>query len=557
MYGDRRWFISCEAAAAPQGLISTIANALNQTGDNLYNKILKFFKEQPRTLLILDNFETPWEPASGRRETEDILASLTSIDSLNLIVTLRGSERPLKTQWTRPFLPPISPLDPQAARSAFVAISDISEKDPNLEELLLVVDNLPLAITLMANLAQFENTDVLLGRWKSERIAVFDRGEQHRLSSLDISIKISLQSPRMTQNPDSFHILRLLALLPDGAADEQHVASIASTTIRYVSRATSVLKQVALVYSRERRHFRILAPIRAFLLEYYPPEISSMSTVQQHYESLAAECVEIEIGRGNSSAIVTRLSPEIGNTQAVLEYTMDSGKPEDISRAIRAAIDITDLLKYSGLGTTTTLAKGADKARELRLTKLQADSIRCQAELHYSRSQRELAAAQFQEAMDLYRSEGLLAQEGRCRMMLGMIESQGGNYEVATSRILSAIELHRQAGDAVGEVGHSLQYYLLFGYSHHFFRLTAVCALHRMKRGAKTMKKLQCTYPSLLISSRRRVIAEVTCDVYGSSMYWLSKDEHTKRRRPKNFWMLRLNTMTWATIPEKQIVIVS
>ena len=455
LYGDHRWFISCEAASAPQGLISTIANALNRTGDNLYNKILKFFKEQPRTLLILDNFETPWEPASGRRETEDILASLTSINSLNLIVTLRGSERPLKTQWTRPFLPPISPLDPQAARSAFVAISDISEKDPNLEQLLQVVDNLPLAITLMANLAQFESTDVLLRRWKSERIAVFDRGEQHRLSSLDISIKISLQSPRMVRNPDSFHVLRLLALLPDGAADEQHVASIAST-IRYVSRATSVLKQVALVYSHGRRRFRILAPIRAFLLEHYPPDISSMSTVQQHYESLAAECVGIEIGRGNSSAIVTRLSPEIGNIQAVLEYTMDSGRAEDIPRAIQAAIDIKDLLKYSGLGTTATLAKGADKARELRLTKLQADSIRCQAELHYSRSQRELATAQFQEALDLYRSEGLVAQEGRCLMMLGMIESQGGNYEEATSHIRSAIELHKQVGDAVGEVGHSL-----------------------------------------------------------------------------------------------------
>ncbi|KAF8558473.1 hypothetical protein OG21DRAFT_1481455 [Imleria badia] len=420
LHGDHRWFISCEAASVPQGLISTIAIALNQTGDNLYGKILKFLKEQPRTLLILDNFETPWEPASGRRETEDILASLTSINSLNLIVTLRGSERPLKSQWTRPFLLPLRPLDLQAARSTFVSISDISEKDPNLEELLQVVDNLPLAITLSSR----------------ARPCFSGAGNPN--------------DPRMIQNPDSFHVLRLLALLPDGAADEQHVASIAST-IRYVSRATSVLKQVALVYSRDRRHFRILGPIRALLLEHYPPNISSISTVLQYYQSLAAQCVGIELGRGNSSAIVTRLSPEIGNMQAVLEYAMDFGGPEDIPRAIQASVNITDLLKFSGLGTTATLAKGADKARELGLTKLQADSIRCQAEVYYLRSQLELATAGYLEALDLYRSEGLLAQEGRCLMKLGMVECGGANYEAATNRIRSAIELHRQAGDAVGE----------------------------------------------------------------------------------------------------------
>ncbi|KAF8551711.1 hypothetical protein OG21DRAFT_244902 [Imleria badia] len=71
------------------------------------------------------------------------------------------------------------------------------------------------------------------------------------------------------------------------------------------------------------------------------------------------------------------------------------------------------------------------------------------------------------------------------------------------------------------------------------------------------MKKLQHTYLLLLVSSRRKVIAELTCDVCGSSMCWLSKDEHTKRRRLNNFWMLHLNTTTWAMMSEKQIVIVS
>jgi len=45
-----------------------------------------------------------------------------------------------------------------------------------------------------------------------------------------------------------------------------------------------------------------------------------------------------------------------------------------------------------------------------------------------------------------------LSEEGRCTMMLGMVESQAGNYGEAIVHIERAIELHRQAKDVIGEV---------------------------------------------------------------------------------------------------------
>ncbi len=48
-------------------------------------------------MLILDNFETPWEPLASRDEVETLLAQLTDIPNLTLVVTLRGAERPSKS----------------------------------------------------------------------------------------------------------------------------------------------------------------------------------------------------------------------------------------------------------------------------------------------------------------------------------------------------------------------------------------------------------------------------------------------------------------------------
>lgn len=144
-YGSNRYFIPCDAATSAQGLISAIVSILQLSGDKLLQQIVKFFdKPNQRSIIVLDNFETPWLEAQA--EVEDILNRLASIKPLTVMVTLRGAERPLGPSWYRPFLVPLPPLDPIAARLTFCAISDIPEDDPTIEELLKVLDNVPLAI---------------------------------------------------------------------------------------------------------------------------------------------------------------------------------------------------------------------------------------------------------------------------------------------------------------------------------------------------------------------------------------------------------------------------
>src|SRR6201996_5178651 len=151
-------------------------------------------------MLVLDNLETPWEPKNNQQAVEELLLELTDVPGLSLVVTLRGAERPSGIPWTRPFLPPLHSLDYEASMQTFISISDTHEDVPGLRELIEVTDGLPLAVTLMATQAQYTSCALLLSRWNDQRTAMLTRGAETRLSSLDISIRLSLQSDRLTPN---------------------------------------------------------------------------------------------------------------------------------------------------------------------------------------------------------------------------------------------------------------------------------------------------------------------------------------------------------------------
>lgn len=131
-FGTQRYFIACDAAGGKDDLLTSIAGPLGLQGEKLQKKILDALGDpDQRKLIVLDNFESPWESSdSSKKEVEALLAALCALDSLAVVVTMRGSERPAGVQWSRPFLPQLGPLDAPSARKAFLALSDCLEDDP-------------------------------------------------------------------------------------------------------------------------------------------------------------------------------------------------------------------------------------------------------------------------------------------------------------------------------------------------------------------------------------------------------------------------------------------
>ncbi|KAJ7107026.1 hypothetical protein C8R44DRAFT_858110 [Mycena epipterygia] len=216
-----RHFVSCESATNAADLTAIVGSHLGlEVSKHLSAMILKHFMACGPAALLLDNMETPWEQIGSRAEVEEFLSLLADIPHLALLITIRGAERPEKVKWSRPFLPPLKPLTYTASRQTFIEIADdpTINEEPALEELLELSGNLPLAVSLIANVASFEGYSKTLSRWKTENLALLSEGYDKR-SNLEKSISLSLTSPRMKSTPNAMDLLNLLALLPDGITE--------------------------------------------------------------------------------------------------------------------------------------------------------------------------------------------------------------------------------------------------------------------------------------------------------------------------------------------------
>ncbi|KAJ6564749.1 P-loop containing nucleoside triphosphate hydrolase protein [Mycena capillaripes] len=145
-------FISCESASTWGELVTNISFPLGlKPASNLLKTIVWHFEQCGSCLVVLDNFETPWEPLESRAQVEELLSLLADIPSLALLVTMRGAERPGKVKWNRPFLAPLEPLSPAASRQIFVEVADEpgSNEKSAFDDLLDLSGSLPLASVLL------------------------------------------------------------------------------------------------------------------------------------------------------------------------------------------------------------------------------------------------------------------------------------------------------------------------------------------------------------------------------------------------------------------------
>ncbi|KAJ6623445.1 hypothetical protein B0H10DRAFT_792399 [Mycena sp. CBHHK59/15] len=385
-FGDYRYFISCDAARGKDDLLTSIAGPLGIQGDRLQKKILdRLGDSEHRSIIVLDNFESPWEaPDASKKDVENLLAALSALDNLALVITMRGSERPAGVRWSRPFLPQLGPLDVASARQAFLALSDCLEDDLWIDPLLSAVDCVPLAVALMANLAETDSTESLLLRWREEQSSLLHRTPDRR-SSLDISIGISLNSPRMKAVPEALELLSLISLLPDGV--ENNKLGLIFPNITKSRRALSALWQTSLAYNDGNNRTRVLSPIRAHMMLYHQSDNTHRVSVLTYYMGLAG--LTSDLGGPHGQVIVKRLTPEIGNLHSIVNLALErksngqtmqpdlenSQNAETIRSGINAAINLSKFIRYTHLGNPETLRLASVAANTLGDPVLRADVL--------------------------------------------------------------------------------------------------------------------------------------------------------------------------------------
>ncbi|KAJ7493135.1 hypothetical protein B0H11DRAFT_2007348 [Mycena galericulata] len=334
-FGTHRYFISLESSTSAADMLAAIASFFGiEEGTKVSRAIVKHLDGLAMPcVLVLDNLEDCWENPSSRRQVEDFLSLLSEIPHLQLVVTMRGAERPGLVKWTRPFLGPLEPVDENAARQIFLDIADDVDSE-ELTSLLALTDNLPLAITLMANVASFEGCQSLLTRWASETTSLLSEGFD-KTANLDKSIMISLSSPRMLSNPQARDLLSLMSLLPDGIAEET-LSQMKLPFSAHLARAKSTLLRCSLIYIAADGRLRTLAPIRQYVFEKFPPTADSFYRLRSYLYELAS------LFRNPTDLpnreLVQRLSSEFTNVRAVTAYALS--RSIHLEDTVRCTIDL-------------------------------------------------------------------------------------------------------------------------------------------------------------------------------------------------------------------------
>ncbi|KAJ7691392.1 hypothetical protein B0H14DRAFT_2550558 [Mycena olivaceomarginata] len=320
-YVQNRFFVACSSATTKVELANLIGSHLGlKPGKDLTRAVLQHFSNNPLSLLILDELETLWEPASSRANIEELLSLLTAVEDLALMAR---AEHPAKVQWTRPFLKVLQPLDQEAARCTFVDIADSGHSLEEVDQILSLADNMPLAISLLAHLADTEGCSNVLSRWDKEKTSVISEGFDKR-SNLDMSISLSLSSPRIQSIPHSQELLSLLAMLPDGLTDVDLIQS--KLPLENILKCRTTLKSTALAYSDEHKRLKVLMPIREYLQQHQPPGNHLIQSLFKYFQEMLKFHIDY-IGTQSISSTIPRIKSNLTNIQNVLQWGLKQKEP--------------------------------------------------------------------------------------------------------------------------------------------------------------------------------------------------------------------------------------
>ena len=485
-------WVPCVKATSLSLFLDTLYSSLGTTqksGDTLKDIVSEInFSSEP-LVLLLDNFETPWNVVESRSETERILYEIDRIAHVTLFVTMRASIAPCNGDQWQSFS--IEEVDEKAAYQIYLDICPAGKGDPKLSVLLQTLGYMPLAITLMANLAKLFDWGAgkLIEQYERIGTGIVGQGVDAN-HSLDVCISLSVDSPPMKKHPEAYKLLAILAMLPVGTTHDALEEWWACDLPNLIG-ALQVLAETSLI-QRRGTHYFVLPVIRTYVLDRsrFPADvrtamIASACNFLTHYNSSPGDPSFKE----QSDA----LSKEEGNLQAILLQATDH-EPKLIEAFL--------LLGRHQLSTRPRLEvieHALELARQMEShPKLVGDVLTCHGRILLNLDRYDQAIERFSEAREKYLSipDEQLAARSSLDLVEVYIYMSGPELEEAIPLGLSARSICEKLDDGQGV---ALSFYYLGMISGQTGYSTA--GIESLTRAREMFQKLQdapnrakCTY---------------------------------------------------------------
>ena len=436
-FAQRRFFVRCEAVTSAAGVVTELTATLGLPLGGGLGSVAARLAEAP-AVVVLDNAETPWE--ADTLAVEDLLAALAAVPSVALVASLRGAERPGGPRWGPSVrLEPLGAID---ARRLFLSIAGDAFDGPGLEALLAEMGGLALAVELLAYTAAGEaDLAGLAGRWRSERVALLERGTaDHRLLSVAVSLEASWTASLMTG--DARRLLSLLGRLPEGIA----LAHIDAVLPGAAPAAANVLRKRGLAFDDANR-LRTHPPVRFHLAGAHPPTSDDWERAVGHYAGLAVNQGR-KVGGPDGDQACLVLAGEAANLEPALATALEAADPRP---GIDAVVALGDFARFTGVQFPSIFADAVDSARHIGDTHRLAATLYATGSIALERSDHDTARAAYQQAQPLYRQVGNVLGEANCIQRLGDIALRRSDHDAARAAYQQAQPLYRQVGDVLGE----------------------------------------------------------------------------------------------------------
>ena len=453
-FGGARYFVPCESVTSSGALLTELGKTLGvlEGGtDALWSRIHATLTSKD-CIICFDNFESPWDQnVETKQSVEEILSRVTALSCVTVLITMRGAERPAQTQWTQPFLKPLESLSHDAAKEIWQAIA--GDYDHFSEKLIKAVDYVPLAIDLLSHLSQVTPSELLWEEWNSKQIKAIQTGQENRLSSLEYSIQLSVDSGRMKANPPAKNLLGVLSMLSDGLHTKQlnkwkgMFVDIDITLCLQTLLQCSLIKLIKERYQPHPivRHFcshqSMVLPMHKKILENF-----YLTLAFSDFDKASPETYE-------------EMMLEVNNTKATVLQLLKSNYQEE-SWLIEGSINFTSFCISLGDLSETLTSQGVEFVqRNSGSFDLLIRCFQVWGKLHFYSNNLEKAQEKLQEAEKLCLSSGNQLY-GYILEDLGDIYHQLDEFNNAVACYEKALKLHQDNNDVLHE-GNS---YLGLGY---------------------------------------------------------------------------------------------
>lgn len=354
-FSDLRCFISCEDFVDADTVVVALARLLGlPASEDLLECISNHLTKTSYTLLVLDRIEPMWLAGGAPViAVENLIGTLAQIPGLSLIITCRGTFLPQVVEWSNSGSAVLEPISLMAAFNTFQdrAGRQFAESDQEIvQQLVQAVGRVPLAISLLANLAR-RGTPIsdILQRWDREHISLLCMHRAGDMNDVTESIKGLIGMMRTAdESQEPLQLLSLCCTLPEGL--HPPVLEQLRPHFKNIGRARDVLVAYGLANLDASRVLRTLNLVRHFVLEHYPAGSAHRDALIAIYLDIAERLpFETDDDYQNRLEVVAE---ERGNLISVLLALFDSPS----QRIVDAVLRFTHSTYY--FRPTTILAAG-------------------------------------------------------------------------------------------------------------------------------------------------------------------------------------------------------